>query len=594
MTVDPITLEIVRNGLVAVAEQISTRMIRSATAVIVKEMEDCSGAVFDGQGRLLSESASIPIHLNCIGLCLRTIMDHYIPLYDWHPGDVVITNDPYAGPTSLSSHHTNDIIAFSPVFWRDRLVAITALNTHHTDVGATWMASRGWNVEIEQEGLRIPPVKIVRRGETDRQMLALVLNNTRVPESLENDLTSQIASITLAGAEVIGLFDRYGRETLEACFDALMAYSERRTREEIGKIPDGIYRHQEVILDDGERGGPYKLCLELTVSGDEMTFDFTDTDPQIAGPINAPLSATYAATFYVVRCITDPSIPNTEGCKRPIHIVAPAGTLVNAQWPAACIQRMVVCHPMVDLVMGALSEAVPDRVMADSCGCMYNDTSVKHPKTGQRIAYGEVVPGGIGATALADGANVLSCHVTNCPIPPIEATEIEAPALFMRREFHVDSGGPGRFRGGLGQVLSYRVLAPESRFAHTSQKSVVPPQGVHGGRPGKSGYWLINEGKNSEQRLRYAIGDLEILDNGDTITHYGAGGGGYGSPLVRPSEAVFADIQDGLISLESAKVDYGVVLAANGRSIDQAATSVLRQNLLARCSIVAGPDRGHT
>jgi N-methylhydantoinase B len=212
---------------------------------------------------------------------------------------------------------------------------------------------------------------------------------------------------------------------------------------------------------------------------------------------------------------------------------------------------------------------------------------VKHPKTGQRIAYGEVVPGGIGATALADGANVLSCHVTNCPIPPIEATEIEAPALFMRREFHVDSGGPGRFRGGLGQVLSYRVLAPESRFAHTSQKSVIPPQGVHGGRPGKSGYWLINEGKNSEQRLRYAIGDLEILDNGDTITHYGAGGGGYGSPLVRPPEAVLADIQDGLISVESAKVDYGIVLAANGRSIDQAATSVLRQNLLARCSIVA-------
>lgn len=579
MAVDPITLEIVRNGLVTIAEQISARMIRSATAVIVKEMEDCSGALFDGRGRLLAESASIPIHLNCIGLCLRTIIDHYIPIEDWRPGDVVITNDPYAGPTSLSSHHTNDIIAFYPVFWRDRLVAITALNTHHTDVGATWMASRGWNVEIEQEGLRIPPVKIVRAGEMDKQMLAIVLNNTRVPQSLENDLTSQIASITLAGPEVLGLFDKYGSETLESCFEELMDYSERRTREEIAKIPDGVYSHDEVILEDGERGGPYRLCLKLTVSGSEMTFDFTGTDPQIAGPINSPLSATYAATFYVVRCITDPSIPNTEGCKKPISIIAPPGTLVNAQWPAACIQRMVVCHPIVDLVMGALSAAVPERVMADSCGCMYNDTSVKHPKTGQRVAYGEVVPGGIGATAVADGANVLSCHVTNCPIPPIEATEIEAPALFLRREFHVDSGGPGRFRGGLGQVLSYKVLAAESRFAHTSQKSVVPPQGMLGGLPGSGGYWVINEGQNSERRLRYAIGDIDVLEEGDTITHYGAGGGGYGSPLLRPVDSVFADVRDSLISAESARNHYGVVLDGSAAQVDEPATAELRRKL---------------
>jgi N-methylhydantoinase B len=558
MPVDPITLEIVRNALVMIAEQTTTRMIRSATAVLVKEMEDCSAALFDGQGRLLAESASIPIHLNCIGLCLRTIIDHYIPLDEWDEGDVIITNDPYAGPTSLSSHHTNDIIAFCPMFWRGRLVGISALNTHHTDVGAMWMQSRGWNVEIEQEGLRIPPVKLARKGKLDQQLLAVILNNTRLRESLENDLTSQVSSISLAASEMVALFDRYGHDTMKACFEALFAYSERRTREEIARIPDGIYHHDEVILEDGERGGPYKLCLKLTVAGDEMEFDFTGTDPQIPGPINAPLSATYAATFYVMRCITDPSIPNTEGCKKPIRIIAPPGTLVNCQWPAACVQRMVVCHPIVDLVMGALADAAPQRVMADSCGCMYNDVSVRHPRTQQRVSFAEVVPGGIGATACEDGANVLSCHVTNCPIPPLEATEIETPLLFLRREFHVDSGGAGRFRGGLGQVLSYRILASEPRFAHTSQKSVVPPQGAAGGRPGQSGRWIINEGKNDERRLKFAIGDVETLGEGDTVTHYGPGGGGYGDPRQRPVEQILHDLREGLITPEAADRDYGV------------------------------------
>jgi N-methylhydantoinase B len=370
-------------------------------------------------------------------------------------------------------------------------------------------------------------------------------------------LRSQISSIALAAGELKRLFDRYGSDTMSASFDALIAYSERRTREEIEKIPDGVYRHQEVILEDGECGGPYKLCLTLTVAADELTFDFTGSDAQIAGPINAPLSATYAATFYAVRCITDPSSPNTQGCTRPVKIVAPPGTLVNAQWPAACVQRMVVCHSIVDLVMGALAQAAPDRVMADSCGCLYNDTSVKHPRTGKRVTFGEVVPGGIGATSSADGANVLACHVTNCPIPPIEATEIEAPVRFLRREFHADSGGAGRYRGGLGQILSYKLLAPDGRFSHTSQKSVVPPQGVAGGLPGSSGRWVINEGTERERRPRYAIGDVELLAEGDTVTHYGPGGGGYGDPRRRPSEQVESDIRDGLVTAVHAARDYG-------------------------------------
>lgn len=555
--VNPITLEILRNALTMIAEQIAGRMIRSGTSYIIKEMEDCSAALFDGQGRLLAESASIPIHLNCIGITLRTVLDHYFPLDSWHPGDVVITNDPYAGGESLSSHHTNDIIAFHPVFHDAKLVGFTALNVHHMDIGAMWMGTRGWGVEIWQEGLRIPPLKLIREGVLDASLLALILNNSRVPRILENDLMGEAAGIQIGAAEFSALFARYGVPIVLACFDELICQSERRTRAEIEAIPDGVYCHEEVILDDGAKGGPYKLKLKMTVSGDEVIFDFTGTDRQIDGPINAPLSATMAATYYVMKCITDPDIANTEGCKAPVTVIAPKGTLVNAQLPAACFQRMVVCHSIVDLVMGAVAQAAPERAMGDSCGCHYNSIVAPNLDTGEIGVASEVAPGGIGATFCADGIDVMSCHVTNCPIPPIEATEIEAPVLYLRREFAADTGGAGRWRGGMGQVLEYRALGVRSLFDHTSQKSVVTPQGMMGGLPGDGGGWIINRGTDSERRLKYAIDDVEFLTQGDTVTHITPGGGGYGDPAGRSRARILADIDAELVSVEAARRDYG-------------------------------------
>lgn len=556
--VNPITLEIVRNALTMIAEQIAQRMIRAGTSYIIKEMEDCSAALFDAKGRLLAESASIPIHLNCIGITLKTVLDHYYPADTWRPGDVVITNDPYAGGGSLSSHHTNDVIAFHPVFVDGRLVGFTALNAHHMDIGAMWMGTRGWGVEIWQEGLRIPPLKLINEGRVDRALMALILNNTRVPRVLENDLMAEAAGIQVGAEEFRKLFAAYGSETVLACFDELIRQSDVRTRAEIAAIPDGTYRHEEKILDDGAKGGPYTLKLAMTVEGDHVTFDFTGTDPQIEGPINAPLSATMAATFYVMKCITDPTIPNTEGCTSPVTIVAPPGSLVNAQLPAACFQRMIVCHSIVDLVMGAIAQAVPERAMADSCGCLYNSVVAPNPDTGEIGVASEVVPGGIGATAAGDGLDVMSCHVTNCPIPPIEATEIEAPVLYLRREFAPDTGGAGQWRGGVGQILEYRVLGEKPLFHHTSQKSVITPQGLAGGLPGAGGGWTINIGTPEERRLDYAIGDVEFLKTGDTVTHVSPGGGGYGDPKARDRRRVLADVAAGLVSREAARALYGV------------------------------------
>jgi N-methylhydantoinase B len=375
---------------------------------------------------------------------------------------------------------------------------------HHLNIGAMWMGTRGWGVEIYQEGFRVPPLKLVEEGRLDQKVLAFMLNNTRVPETLENDLISQLSSVQAAGDDLGELFRRYGADVLAGCFDALIDYSERRTRAAIEVIPDGVYSHSEPLLDDGAKGGPYWLRLAITKEGGDITFDFTGTDGQIEGPINAPLATTWATIYYVMRCITDPSIPSNEGCKRPIHAVAPPGTLVNTRKPAAVYQRMIVCHSLVDLAMGALGDAVPDRVMADSCGCGYNYTILTDPDQKRQVMFGEVVPGGIGATTGADGIKVMSCHVTNCPVPPIEATEIEAPVLYLKRALREDTGGAGRWRGGVGQVLAYKVLGEAPRLYHTSQKSHSLPQGM-----GDGGRWVINEGTADERVLEFATGDLE-------------------------------------------------------------------------------------
>ncbi|WP_321936286.1 hydantoinase B/oxoprolinase family protein [Paraburkholderia sp. J8-2] len=556
--VDPITLEIVRSGLKAVARRITRRMIRSANSFIVKEMEDCSASILTVNGELLAEEAGPPIQLNTVGICLKTILEHYFPPQEWAPGDVVITNDPYAGNGSLAATHTNDYLAYHPIFHEGKLVAFSGLMVHQYDIGGTNMGTRGWNTEIYQEGLRMPPLKIVEEGELDKKIMDVILLNTRAPGIMENDMISQISSVEVASQDISKLFVKYGTDVMLTCFDELINASERRTREEIAEIPDGSWTHSEPILDDGAEGGPYWLRVKLTKSGSDITFDFTGTDPQVRGPVNSPLATTLAAIYYVMRCVTDPSIHSSEGCKRPFKVIAPEGTLVNARSPAACYQRMIVCHSIVDLIMGALAQAVPERVMGDSCGCLYNFTTATHPDTGRRSIFGEVVPGGIGATNREDGINVMACHVTNCHIPPMEAIEMESPVLYLRREFRTDSGGAGQFRGGVGQVLSYAIKGDTPELQHTSQKSKSLPQGVAGGLPGDGGKWVINEGREGEKVLEFAIGDIELLNIGDTVTHYTPGGGGYGDPSKRDRSAVVADIKAGFITLEHARSVYGI------------------------------------
>ena len=584
MKISPIALEVMRHAFESVAEQMTATITRTSYSAIVKEGKDCSSALFDSRGRLIAEGANVPIHLNCLTPVLETTLTHYFPLASLSPGDVILTNDPYAGGSSKGSHHTNDIVLIRPIFWREQVLGFATIMVHHRDVGGMWPNNNAWNEEIWQEGLRLPPTRLYRGGQLDEQILALILNNTRSPYNMRGDLLAQVSACAAGDNAMRRLADKYGAELLIASAEDLMDYSERRVRAELATIREGSYEHEELILEDGTAGGPYRLKGRIEARNGELLVDYADTDGQIKGPVNAPWSASYSATLYALRCLSDPTIPSNDGCRRPITMRAPEGSLVNCTLPAATFQRMVVCHSLVDLIMGALAPAIPERVMADSCGNIYNDatginleTHGRGGDTDHRQKWSDgPSQGGLGARATKDGVSAMACHVTNVANPPVEVTEIEAPVLVLERGLRPDSGGPGRYRGGLGQVYSWRALARDVRFSWTSQKTRIPPQGLLKGKPGQCGRWVVTLANSEPRVLERAIG-VSNLEHGDTVTCEMAGGGGYGDPFLRDPEKVRQDVMDGLVTLQSARQDYGVVIKDMETCIiDWSATQALR------------------
>lgn len=580
-----IFLEVINNALRSIAEQMSEVMVRSSYSTIVKEMRDCSSSIFDSEERLLSEGANIPIHLNCLGPVLNTILTSYYPKDTLKPGDIIITNHPYAGGKSLGSHHTKDVVAVAPIFYKNKeLVGFAVTMLHHNDMGGAWSRD-AWTIDIWQEGFLMEPLKLYDEGKLNELVLKIIQTNNRSPRNVRGDLMAQVSGCNIGIKGFTQLVEKYGLNVVREATNNLLDYSERFTRAEIEKIPDGIYQHEEKLLDDGFKGGPYSLKISITVKGSDIVFDYTGTDKQIKGPINSPLSATISATYYALKCLTNPLIPSNEGCKRPAKIIAPEGTLVNCTIPIGCYERMVTDHVIVDLIMGAMSKAIPDRVMADSCGCLYNFASAinleTHPRGGEinhRQGWGEVVPGGLGARATKDGISVMSCNVTNCALPPIEAQEIEGPVLFIERFILHDSAGPGKFRGGFSQKTKWKTLGYDTQFSYLSQKSKIPPQGLFGGRPGRCSEWIINEGTSKEMKLKYAMGNPLFLEYGDSVTFITPGGGGYGNPFERDPEAVREEVKKELLSIKRAKKDYGVVIDPITLQVDEEATKVARKN----------------
>jgi N-methylhydantoinase B len=574
-TVDPITLEVIRNRFDVIAEEMQVVLLKAAHSAIVKEALDASAAVFDARGRTMAQAAAIPAHLGMLVTSVRRIVADFgrePPV----PGDVYILNDPYDGGT-----HLPDVTILLPVFSGGRLVALSATMAHHQDVGGKSPGSTPPDAgEIFAEGLRIPLLKLYAAGVPNETFLALMRANVRLPEMLEGDLGAQIAACTTGVRLLTDLVEELGIPTVQAAIDQLLDYAERLTRLEIEKIPDGEYGFADYLDDDGMGSPPIKIVAKVTINGSDFHVDFSGSHPQVRGGLNCVESSTMCAVYYVIRAITDATIPNNEGCYRPITAYLPPGTIVNAQPPAPVGARSVTFKRIVDILFGALAPAIPDRVIAASSGqsnIMY--VGGVDPASGEPFVGYIAVPwaGGMGARANQDGLDVIETDVTNSLNYPTEAAEDDLPMRLRWLRLWPDSGGPGRFRGGLGYTAEVEWLRGEGTVSVRRDRHLTGPWGLFGGRAAPPCRTILVHPDGHEE----PIPSKKVLSigAGDVLRIWTSGGGGYGDPLERPADLVVADVIDGRVSAEGATRDYGVILTQGG--VDAAATAALRARLRA-------------
>jgi N-methylhydantoinase B len=548
---DPVTREVLRNALVEVAEEMNANLIRSGYSPNIKERRDCSSALFDPQGRMVAQAESIPVHLGAMPFSVKAALEHFHG--DLEPGDTIVLNDPFSGGV-----HLPDITFVTPIFHRGELVAFAANRAHHADVGGKSPGSvAGDATEIYQEGLRIPPIKLWRGGELDEDLLELILANVRTPEERRGDLRAQKAANETGRRRFLELIERYGLKLLASAIEEILDYSERRMRAELAALPEGTYEYEDYLDDDGVRAGRIKLRVTVRVRKDELEVDFTGSSPQVEGPVNAVYAVTASAVYYTVRALTDPDIPPNEGCYRPIRIIAPEGTVVNARPPAAVVGgNLETSQRIVDLLIGALAQAAPEKAIGACQGTMNNLTlGGIDPRSGKPYTLYETIGGGFGARPTKDGLDGVHSHMTNTLNTPVEALEIAYPLRVERYELRPDSCGAGRWRGGLGIRRDIRVLGHRARVSLLGERRITRPYGVLGGEPGGNGADFIIDGDGKERPVK-GKGSV-VLEPGWIISVRTPGGGGYGSPAARPKELILKDYREGRLSAEYVLKHYG-------------------------------------
>jgi N-methylhydantoinase B/oxoprolinase/acetone carboxylase alpha subunit len=542
---DPVTLEVFRNLFYSVAEEMGVTLCRTSFSPNIKERRDYSCAIFDARGRMVAQGEHMPVHLGS----MPTSVEAAIEAVDMAPGDVVMVNDPFRGGTHLpditlvegvflgESASASDPAGGTPVptsTAAQELQASTkpafyvANRAHHSDVGGMTPGSMPLATSIYQEGIRIPPVRLVRGGEIQRDILDLVLANVRTPIEREGDLTAQIASNRTGARRLLGLVERYGATMVSDYMAHLQDYAKRMTREAIRGLPDGEYRFEDAMDDDGQGHGPLPIVVTLTVDGDRARIDFTGTCPQAAGSVNANYAITLSATMYCFRVIVPFPVPSNWGTIQPLEVIAPEGTLVNARLPAAMAGGNVeTSQRIVDVVLGALAQAVPDRIPAASYGTMSNLTiGGTDPRTGAEFAYYETIAGGMGARPWADGLDATHCHMTNSLNTPIEALEHAYPYRVRKYAVRRGSGGAGRFRGGDGIEREIELLT-DARVTILSDRRIGAPYGLEGGEPGSTGRNSLSDADG--RTIALAGKDSVDVAAGSVIRIHTPGGGGYGA-----------------------------------------------------------------
>jgi N-methylhydantoinase B/oxoprolinase/acetone carboxylase alpha subunit len=510
-------LEIFRNLFVSIAEEMGVVLKRTSFSPNIKERRDYSCAVYDAGAETIAMGDHMPVHLGA----MPTSVEEALKAHRLEPGDVVFLNDPFRGGT-----HLPDITSVSGVFLEGAAAPAYYLATraHHSDVGGMTPGSMPLATEIFQEGLRIPPVKLVRRGAFEEDLLALLLANVRTPEERRGDLGAQLAAHRTGERRLLESTAKYGTAKMREQMEALKNYSERMMRVRLASVPDGEYVFEDALDDDGFSDTPVRIKCRLTIAGEEATADFRGSARQVRGGVNANRAITTAAVMYCFRCLIREDIPYNAGLMRPVHIVTEPGSVVDAQLPASVAAGNVeTSQRITDVVIGALSQALPGAAPAASSGTMNNlSLGGVDPRTGKPFAYYETIAGGMGARPVADGANAIHTHMTNSLNTPVEALERQLPLRVKQYRVRRGSGGAGRFRGGDGVIRELELLA-DTDVTLLSDRRKMQPYGLAGGEPGAAGRNLLN-GKpvRSKGTFRAKAGDILTIET--------PGGGGFGEP----------------------------------------------------------------
>jgi N-methylhydantoinase B len=576
--VDPVTLEVMRNAYTSIADEMTAALVRTGFSTNIKDRRDCSCAIFAPTGDVVAQSElNTPVHLGTMQPTVATILEKF-PASAMEAGDAIMTNMPYpAGPG-----HLNDVAMVAPVFIGDRLVALVANQAHHVDMGGFAPGSMPFGVtEIYQEGLQIPPVKIKKRGKIDCELLAFVLQNVRTKFETRGDMLAQLAANNVGERRLRELSAKYGLEVVGGYLEEMLNYAERRMRRGIQGIPTGRYEFHDFIEGDGLTREKIRLSVTIEVNDDSIRFDFSASDDMTLGPINCRWPSVAACVYFVMKCLVDPDLPPNSGACRPIEIITREGSVLGATYPAAvCNANLITTQRIVDILFGALLEAIPERVIAACSGTMNllaigGATHVGGPL----YSYLETYAGGQGAMQGQDGMDGVQNHMTNTRNAPVEAIEAAYPLRVERQGLVPNSEGAGRWRGGMGMVREIRLLGPSAVVTLNSDRAEIGPWGVLEGMSGSPSSFTVVTPSGSIRT--YGSKFTAPMQNGDLLITVTPGGGGWGDPLERDPEAVRWDVTEGLVSLERARNVYGVVLDPDTRMVVEASTDALRFSIRA-------------
>lgn len=521
MRIDPVQLEIFKSLFHAIAEEMGATLKRTAFSPNIKERRDYSCAIFDANGEVIAQGDHMPVHLGSMPLSV----DAAIKARNMKPGDVVILNDPYQGGT-----HLPDITMVSGVFFKNRLLFYVASRAHQSDIGGMTPGSMPLAEEIYQEGLRIPPVKIMSAGKINRDVWDMVLANVRTPEEREGDLSAMLGANNTGERRLQEIVAKYGASQVKRSTTEILNYSERMTRHTISAIPNGTYEAEEFLDNDGISDRAIAIRVKIRIRGDKAVIDFSKSDSQAAGSVNAVYAITASAVFYVFRTLVGVAIPSNAGGMRPLEIIAPEGAIVNARPPAAvCGGNVETSQRIVDVLYRCLAAAIPDRIPAASQGTMNNFTfGGIDPRTNQPVAYYETVSGGMGARPTMDGLSGVHTHMTNSLNTPVEALEHAYPIQVMRYAIRRGSGGRGKWRGGDGVIREFKFLT-RAQLTLLSDRRKFPPYGLHGGEPGNAGLNILRRANGKEEHPPSKF--TEFVQPGDILSIQTPGGGGWGKPF---------------------------------------------------------------